>query len=56
MAAITLKTVERSWKPFFGNYVQVLLGVTYLKNYAHGKPLTTVSIDGQKRVCGRNFF
>ena len=36
--------------------VQALLDVTYLGSYARGRLLTTVLIDGQKRVCGRIFF
>ena len=56
MAAIKLKTVERSWKPYCGNYAQVRLGVTYLKNCVLGKPLIVALIDGRKLAYGRIFF
>ena len=56
MAAITLKTVERSWKLYCGNYAQVRLGVTYLKNCVRGKQLIVVSTAGRKLAYGRIFF
>ena len=56
MAAIKLKTVERSWKPYCGSYAQARLGETYLKNYVLGKQLIVALIDGRKLAYGRIFF
>ena len=56
MAAIKLKTVERSWKPYCGSCVQVRLGVTYLKNCVLGKQPIVVSTAGRKLAYGRIFF
>ena len=56
MVAIKPKIAEKSWKPFFGSCAQVHRGVTYPKSYARGRQLITVLTDGQRRVCGRNFF
>ena len=56
MAAIKLKTAERSWKPYCGSYAQALLGVTYLNNYVRGKQPIVVSTAGRKLAYGRIFF
>ena len=56
MAAIKLKTVERSWKPYCGSYAQGRLGETYLKNYVLGKQLIVVLTAGRKPGYGRIFF
>ena len=56
MAAIKLKTVERSWKPYCGNCAQGRLGVTYLKNCVRGKQPIVALIDGRKLAYGRIFF
>jgi transposase len=56
MVVTVQRTVEISWKPSYGNYVQVRHGVIFLKNFVLGKQHITALIVGHVRACGINFF
>ena len=56
MGVIALKTVEISWKLYFGNCELVQLGAISLKTYVLGKPLIIDLIVGPLRACGISFF
>jgi len=56
MGVIALKTVEISWKLYFGNCELVQLGAISLKTYVLGKPLIIDLIVGPLKACGISFF
>lgn len=56
MAATVHAIAKTLWKPSYGNFEQVLLGVIFLMIFAHGKQHTTALIVGPAKDYGRIFF